>query len=192
MKLKEKEYKTFEPEQTNLKIEIKSDKCLRYMGRIVRNIKVDKSPDWLKERLETIGQKSINNIVDAANFVMFDLGQPIHCFDLDKLFPRTVLENSKKDSPLILIRQAREGEKMTTLDNREVKLNPLNMVIADEKNVLALAGIKGGKIAEVTEDTKNIIIEVANFNPTNVRKTSKEVNIFTDAVKDLKMIYLPR
>ncbi|MEK7104413.1 MAG: phenylalanine--tRNA ligase subunit beta, partial [Patescibacteria group bacterium] len=183
MKLKEKEYKTFEPEQTNLKIEIKSDKCLRYMGRIVRNIKVDKSPDWLKERLETIGQKSINNIVDAANFVMFDLGQPIHCFDLDKLFPRTVLENSKKDSPLILIRQAREGEKMTTLDNREVKLNPLNMVIADEKNVLALAGIKGGKIAEVTEDTKNIIIEVANFNPTNVRKTSKEVNIFTDAVK---------
>ena len=114
---------------------------------------------------------------------MFDLGQPIHCFDLDKLFPRTVLENSKKDSPLILIRQAREGEKMTTLDNREVKLNPLNMVIADEKNVLALAGIKGGKIAEVTEDTKNIIIEVANFNPTNVRKTSKEVNIFTDAVK---------
>ena len=72
---------------------------------------------------------------------------------------------------------------MTTLDNREVKLNPLNMVIADEKNVLALAGIKGGKIAEVTEDTKNIIIEVANFNPTNVRKTSKEVNIFTDAVK---------
>ncbi len=81
IKIKEKEYKIFESKSTDLKIEIQDEKCLRYMGRIVRNIKVNKSPEWLKEKLEAIGQKSINNIVDAANFVMFDLGQPIHCFD---------------------------------------------------------------------------------------------------------------
>jgi len=159
-------------EETSLQIEIQSDKCLRYIGRIVRNIKIGKSPDWLKEKLETIGQRSINNIVDAANFVMFDLGQPIHCFDLDKL-----------ESPKIIIRNAKEGEKIITLDKKEVNLDESILLIADEKNPLVIAGIKGGIKAEVDENTKNIIIEVANFDAVSTRKTARKIGILTDAVK---------
>jgi phenylalanyl-tRNA synthetase beta chain len=170
-------------EPTNLKIKIETDKCRRYMGRIVRNIKIGPSPDWVIKHLESIGQRSINNIVDATNIVMYDCGQPCHAFDLDKLFSRTVLGDSKKDSPLLLIRQAKEGEKMTTLDDKEVELSSIDMVIADEKNILAIAGVKGGKLAEVDENTKNILIEVANFDPVSVRKTSKKINVLTDSSK---------
>ena len=170
--IKNKIYKTFESKQTELKIEIEEPKCLRYMGRIVRNIKIGESPEWLKEKLKAIGQKSINNIVDAANFVMFDLGQPIHCFDLDKL------ESSK-----ILIRNGKIGEKLITLDKKEINLDDSILVIADEKDPLAIAGIKGGTKAEVDNNTKNIVIEVANFNPTTTRKTAKKIGIYTDAVK---------
>lgn len=172
LKIKEEVYKVFEPKTTNLKIKIQDEKCLRYMGRIVRNIKIGESPDWLKEKLNAIGQKSINNIVDAANFVMFDLGQPIHSFDLDKL-----------TSEKIIIRNGKVGEKLTTLDNKEVNLNESILIIADEKDPLVVAGIKGGTKAEVDNNTKNIVIEVANFNPTTTRKTAKQINILTDAVK---------
>ncbi len=172
LKIKEREYKNFEDKSTNLEIKIEDDKCLRYMGRIVRNVKVGQSPDWLKESLNAIGQKSINNIVDAANFVMFDLGQPIHCFDLDKL-----------ESEKLIIRNGKTGEKITTLDKKEIDLDDSILVIADETNPLAIAGIKGGTKAEVDKDTKNIVIEVANFNPITTRKTSKKINILTDAVK---------
>ncbi|PIR69121.1 hypothetical protein COX93_00460 [Candidatus Nomurabacteria bacterium CG_4_10_14_0_2_um_filter_30_12] len=172
LKLKEKEYKIFKPVSTNLKIEMKDNKCLRYMGRIIRNIKVDKSPAWLKEKLEAIGQKSINNIIDAANFVMFDLGQPIHCFDLDKL-----------ESEKVIIRNGKVGEKIITLDKKEINLDESILVIADERYPLAVAGIKGGMKAEVDNNTKNIVIEVANFDAISTRKTAKKINILTDAVK---------
>jgi len=157
---------------SELKIQIEDDKCLRYMGRIVRNIKIGESPNWLKEKLNVMGQKSINNIVDSANFVMFDLGQPIHCFDLNKL------ENGK-----IIIRNAKNNEKITTLDEKEINLDDSILVIADEKYPLAIAGIKGGTRAEVDNNTKNIVIEVANFNSTTTRKTARKINILTDAVK---------
>ncbi|MFA6393069.1 MAG: phenylalanine--tRNA ligase subunit beta [Candidatus Paceibacterota bacterium] len=172
LKIKEKDYKKFEAQSTNLKIDIEDDKCLRYMGRVVRNIKVGESPEWLKENLKAIGQKPINNIVDAANFVMFDLGQPIHCFDLDKLA-----------SEKLIIRNGKIGEKITTLDKKEVNLDDSILVIADEKYPLAVAGIKGGTRAEVDGNTQNIVIEVANFNPTITRKTAKKISIQTDAVK---------
>ncbi len=172
LEIKNKENKIFEPKSTDLKIEIQDEKCLRYMGRIVRNIKIGESPEWLKEKLNVIGQKSINNIVDAANFVMFDLGQPIHCFDLDKLA-----------NPELIVRNGKLGEKLTTLDKREVDLDESILVIADTKDPLAIAGIKGGTKAEVGNNTKNIVIEVANFNPTTTRKTAKKINIQTDAVK---------
>ncbi|MFA4975260.1 MAG: phenylalanine--tRNA ligase subunit beta [Candidatus Paceibacterota bacterium] len=179
LKLKEKEYKNFKSVSTNLNIKIESEKCFRYMGRIIRNIKIEKSPDWLKNRLETIGQKSINNIVDTANFVMFDLGQPIHCFDLDKL-----------ESEKIIIRNGKTGERITTLDKKEINLDESILVIADgstgspqANEVLAIAGIKGGMKAEVDNNTKNIIIEVANFDAVSIRKTSKKIGILTDAVK---------
>ena len=164
-------YPKIEGENTNLEIKIETENCRRYIVRIVRNVKVGESPKWVKEHLSSMGQRSINNLVDATNILMFDRGNPVHIFDLDKT------------SGNIIIRQAKKGERMTTLDNKEVELNGSVMVIADEKNILALAGIKGGKVAEVDENTKNIIIEVANFNPTNVRRTSRAVNIFTDAVK---------
>ena len=158
-------------ESTKLEIKIETDKCRRYIGRIVRNVKVGPSPEWMKNYLETLGQRSINNLVDATNIVMFDTGNPIHVFDLDKL------------SSGIIVRDGKVGETMTTLDNKEAKLSPSNMVIADEKDILAIAGVKGGKKAEVDENTKNIVIEVANFDPTSVRKTAKAINIYTDAVK---------
>src|SRR3989344_4557744 len=158
--------------QAQLKIKIETDKCRRYMGRIVRNIKIGPSPDWVVKHLESIEQRSINNVVDAANLVMFDCGQPIHCFDLDKV-----------SGSGLIISMARKGEAMTTLDNKNLKLTPNDMVIADDKNVLGLAGIKGGKIAEVDANTKNIIIEVANFDPVSVRKSARYHGLPTNASK---------
>ena len=169
--------------QAELKIDIQSDKCRRYMGRIVRNVKVGPSPEWVAKHLESIGQRSINNMVDAANIVMFDCGQPVHAFDLAK---------TKEE---IIVRYAKDGEEMTTLDNKEVRLKDSNMIIATSPQpsperrggkggeVLALAGIKGGKFAEVDSNTKDIILEVANFDPTSIRKTAQSFNIVTDAKK---------
>ncbi len=164
-------YKVPESSPTNLKISIETEKCRRYIGRIVRNVEIGDSPDWVKGHLESIGQRSISNIVDASNLTMFDCGQPTHCFDLDKV------------KGAIVVRMAKDGEMITLLDGREIKLSSQNMVIADEEGVLAIAGVKGGKKAEVDENTKNIIIEVANFDPISVRKTAKNVGIQTDAVK---------
>ena len=165
-------YKIPEASSTTLKIKIETDKCRRYMGRIVRNVKIGPSPDWVRQHLESIGQRSINNVVDATNIVMYDCGQPCHAFDLDKLA-----------SEMLVIRSAEEGENMTTLDNKEIKLLVSDMVIADRDNALAIAGIKGGKLAEVDENTKNILIEVANFDPVSVRKTSKRIGVLTDSSK---------
>ena len=164
-------YKIPESKSTELKIDVQSEKCRRYMGRIVRNIKVGPSPEWVVKHLESIGQRSINNIVDVANIVMYDCGQPTHVFDLDKV------------NGAIVIREAKDGEEMTTLGGKEVEFTSSNMIIADQKNILAIAGVKGGKKAEVDNDTKDIIIEVANFDPTSVRKTAQALNIATDAKK---------
>lgn len=166
------EYKVPESKPTNLQIDIQTDKCRRYMGRIVRNVKVGQSPEWVKNHLELIGQRSINNIVDATNIVMYDCGQPLHAFDLDKLAGEK-----------IVVRTATDGEQMTTLDNKEIKLSESDAVITDGQIALAIAGVKGGKTAQVDENTKNILIEVANFDATSVRKTAHKVNIFTDSSK---------
>ncbi|MDO8572337.1 MAG: phenylalanine--tRNA ligase beta subunit-related protein [bacterium] len=145
--------------------------CRRYVGRKILGVKVGHSPQWLIERLESIGQKSINNVVDATNFVMFDLGQPLHAFDALKV-----------DSGII-VRNAEKGEKITTLDGKEVALDGETLIIADGKSALAIAGIKGGKKAEINSDTTNIILEAANFSPVNIRKTSRRLGIQTDSSK---------
>jgi len=145
--------------------------CRRYIGRVIENIKVGESPKRIREYLKVIGQKSINSIVDATNFVMFDTGQPLHAFDMDKV------EGS------IVVRKAKKGEKITTLDNKEVELDEETLVIADEKDPLAIAGIKGGKKAEVDEETKNIILEAASFHPSHIRKTAQRIGIKTDSSK---------
>lgn len=157
---------------SDLVIDVKDSNCRRYMGRVVKDVKVGPSPEWLSNALSSIGQKSINNIVDATNYVMFDLGNPIHAFDLDKLA-----------SHKIIIDKASNGEKLTLLDGREVTLDESMLTIRDEKDALVVAGVKGGKKAEVDSSTKNIMIEVANFEPVSTRKTARKLAIFTDSAK---------
>lgn len=145
--------------------------CSRYVGRIVEKVTVGDSPAWLKSAIESIGGRSINNIVDATNFVMFDIGQPLHAFDANKV------------KGGIIVRPANDGEMITTLDGKEVKLTPEDSVVADDEGPLAIAGVKGGKRAEVGPMTTRIIIEAANFNPSSVRKTSTRVGIRNDSSK---------
>ncbi len=158
-----------ETRELNISVE-DSALCPRYMGRMVEGIEIKPSPEWLKTRLASIGQRSINNVVDIMNFVMFETGQPLHAFDADKL-----------STTEIIIRKARAGEKIATLDGKDIALDENVPVIADKTEPLAIAGIKGGKKAEVTESTKNIVIESANFAPGNIRKTSRKIGIRTDA-----------
>ena len=153
-------------------VSVETQNCRRYIARVVRNVKVGPSPEWVVKHLESIGQKSINNIVDATNLVMFNAGQPMHVFDLKKL-----------SSEKIIVRAALSGEKITTLDSKEIDLKETDMVIADEEGILALAGVKGGTKAEVDEHTTDIVIEVANFDPVSVRKTARKNNLLTDAAK---------
>ena len=142
------------------------------MGRIIRNVKIGPSPDWMKTFLESIGQRSINNIVDATNIVMYDCGQPTHAFDIKKLA-----------SEHIVVKALDTESSITTLSDEEKTLQIGEMVISDEKNILAIAGVKGGKHAEVDVNTTDIVIEVANFDPVSVRKTARRLNILTDSAK---------
>jgi len=146
-------------------------RCLRYIAQEVKGVTVKESPLWLKEKLEAVGQRSVNALVDIMNFVMLDSGQPMHVFDADKI------------QGTICVRTAKEEEKVTTLDNKEITLSTSDLVIADDWGVLAIAGVKGGKRAEVDEQTKRIIIESAHFEPTSIRRTSTRLNIRTDASK---------
>ncbi|MBP6858046.1 MAG: phenylalanine--tRNA ligase subunit beta [Candidatus Pacebacteria bacterium] len=163
--------------ELEMKVEIQSDLCRRYIAVEMSGVKVGPSPDWLKDAIESLGAKSINNVVDATNLVLYDDGQPMHAFDKDKI------------DGGIVVRLAHEGEQIVTLSKEEKKLSTEDLIIADYLGPLAIAGIKGGLNAEVTEDlpaqagTKNIIIEVANFEPTTVRKTSKRLSLQTDASK---------
>lgn len=164
-------YKTPESVSTDLKINIEGDICRRYSARIVRGVKVGPSPEWMVNHLESIGQRSINNIVDATNIVMFNVGQPTHAFDLAKIKGE------------IKIRNAKAGEKITILGGEEKELLENDTVIADDEGALAIAGVKGGTKAEVDENTKDIVIEVANFEPSAVRKTARRLGILTDSTK---------
>jgi len=159
--------------QKYLKVKVKEEKgCFRYTARLIFDVKVGESPLWLKERLATCGLQSINNIVDVANYVMLETGQPLHVFDFDKI------AGSQKE---IIVRRAKEGEKILGLDNREYILDSETLVIADKEKLLAIAGIKGGQGSEITSETKKIIIESANFNPVFIRRTSKKLGLKTDA-----------
>ncbi len=145
--------------------------CRRYIARRIEGVAAGQSPKWLKDRLEAIGARSINAVVDAGNYVMFDKQQPLHAFDADKVKGK------------IVVRKATAGEKMTLLDGREVELRESDLLIADEEGPLVIAGVKGGKRAEVTESTKNVVIESANFDPTSVRRTATRLNIRNDSSK---------
>ncbi|MFQ6069387.1 MAG: phenylalanine--tRNA ligase subunit beta [Candidatus Aminicenantales bacterium] len=144
--------------------------CRRYCGVVVRNVRVEPSPEWLKKRIEAMRLNPINNIVDITNYVLFATGHPIHAFDLARIKGRK-----------IVVRQAQKGEMLITLDREELSLSPPQLVIADAEKPVALAGIIGGEGSAVSATTKDVLIESAWFDPVSVRKTSKQVGIQTEA-----------
>lgn len=157
--------------ESEIKITIKDpDICNRYVGVIVRNVTVKDSPDWMKNRLIRAGMRPINNIVDITNYVMLEMGQPLHAFDYG------LLEGKE-----VIVRRANNGERITTLDGIERELDPDMLVIADKHRAVGLAGVMGGFDSEVKPDTKNILIESAHFNPVSIRKTSKKLGIVTES-----------
>ena len=162
---------TGEKTEDNIKVEIEnSDLSKRYVARIIRNVTVKESPAWLKERVESIGIRSINNIVDASNFVMMEMNQPNHTFDFDKIA-----------GGKISVRSAGEDEKLITLDEEERDLAADDIVISDAEKVVALGGVMGGQNSQITENTKNILLEVAHFNPINIRRTSRRLALISDS-----------
>jgi phenylalanyl-tRNA synthetase beta chain len=148
--------------------------CKRYIAGYIKGVKVGPSPKWLQERLEAIGQRSINNVVDATNFVMFNTGQPLHAFDAAKL----KIENGKLN---ITVRAARPEENITALDNKSYILNDTMMVISNADDAIGIAGVKGGMPAAIDESTVDIVIESANFDGVSVRRTAQALKLRTDA-----------
>jgi phenylalanyl-tRNA synthetase beta chain len=165
-------YKIPESKPTKLKISILTNNDRRHVGRIVRNVKVCPSPQWMVDHLASIGQRSINNIVDATNIVMFDCGQPTHAFDL-----------SKVEGAELNIRDAKDGEKIMLLTGEEKELKEGMLAICDKAGNILDTGIKGGKHAEIKNTTVDLILEADNFEPVFARKTGQGLNIFTDARK---------
>jgi len=142
-----------------VKVQVKEPElCLRYTARAIVDVKVGLSPDWLTERLKVCGLRPINNIVDIANYAMLETGQPLHAFDADKLFAK-----DKKGQKTLVVRKAEKGEKITTLDEGKYDLDENILVIADEKDPVCIAGIKGGKNPGVDAKTTRVILEAANF-----------------------------
>jgi len=146
------------------------DLCGRYTARILRGVKIQPSPDWLRQRLEAIGQNSINSVVDITNYVMFELGQPLHAFDLDRLAEKR-----------IVVRRARSGERIRTLDGVERVLGTQMCVISDASRAVAIGGVMGGAESEIGFASRNLLIESAWFDPISVRRTSKALGLRTEA-----------
>ncbi len=154
-----------------LPVEIKSDLCRRYIAIQIDGVKVGPSPAWLKDALEAVGQRSINNIVDATNYILLDTGQPTHAFDTSKI------------DGGITVRLANDNESIITLSEETKTLKSEMLVIADYMGAVAIAGVKGGKTAEVDDKTTSVILEIANFDPSSVRKTARALGLPTDAAK---------
>jgi phenylalanyl-tRNA synthetase beta chain len=146
------------------------DLCPRYAARIVRGAKIAPSPEWLTKKLESIGQRPINNVADITNYVLHELGQPLHAFDLTKL-----------EEQRIVVRRARQGETIKTLDGIERKLDQQMLVIADANRAVAVAGVMGGEDSEISNATTEILIESAYFNASSVRRTAKVLGLNTEA-----------
>src|SRR5450755_1644986 len=143
--------------------------CPFYSARRIENVTVRPSPDWVRTKLEAVGLRSINNIVDIANFVMLEIGQPLHAFDADKL------------TGGINVRLANENEKFLALDGKTYSLGPDNLVVADDARAVGIAGVMGGEDTGVTETTKNVLLESAYFRPGSVRRTARKLNLPSDS-----------
>jgi phenylalanyl-tRNA synthetase beta chain len=149
--------------------------CGRYAARVVRGVKVGPSPDWLRQTLEKVGIRSISNVVDVTNYVMLEIGQPLHAFDYH------LLGKGASGTPTIVVRRAAEGEKFTTLDGQQRTLTKDNLLIADETKAIALAGVMGGQNTEINDQTVDVLIESAWFKPQNIRATSKRLELRTES-----------
>ncbi len=146
------------------------DLCPRFVGRVVRGVRIGPSPDWLRRALESIGSRSISNVVDVTNFVLWELGQPLHAYDLAKL-----------EQGRIIVRRARDRERIKTLDGVERTLDPETLIIADAQVPVGIAGVMGGLDSEVTSATVDLLIEGAHFDRAAVRRASRKLNLKTDA-----------
>lgn len=147
-----------------------SENCPRYSAKVVLNVKIKESPEWLKNRLSKIGLRPINNVVDVTNFILHEIGQPLHAFDLDLL-----------DRKKIIVKSTNEEKDFVTLDSKVRKLPKGTLMICDGNKEVAIAGIMGGENSEITSSTKNILIESAYFNPSSIRRTSKALQLITDS-----------
>lgn len=147
-----------------------TEDCPRYMGLVLENVQVSESPDWLKQRLATIGVRPINNVVDITNYIQHEIGQPLHAFDLSKIAGKEVH-----------VRRAKQGEKLTTLDGIERELDPQDLMICDVEKPMCIAGVFGGVSSGVSDSTTTIFLESAYFNPVVVRKTARRHALNTDA-----------
>ena len=159
------------PVDQQISVEIQApDLCPRYCAALIKGIHISESPEWMKQRLIAGGMRPINNIVDITNFVMLEYGQPLHSFDYDLIHGRK-----------IIIRRAKSGEKMQTLDNNDRELTSSTLVIADAERAIAIAGVMGGANTEVTEKTTSILLESANFNPANIHSTGRNLGVTSEA-----------
>jgi phenylalanyl-tRNA synthetase beta chain len=179
LKIKKLETNYKETKKENIRdyltVEVKNPlECKRYTAKVIKDIKIQQSPDWLAKRLISCGIQPINNVVDVVNYVMLEIGQPMHAFDFEKI--------QKKDKKAkIIVRNAKKQEKIVTLNNEVYELDKNILVISDLNSPLAIAGIKGGKGTEITESTKMIVLESANFDPIAIRKASRKIDLKTDA-----------
>jgi phenylalanyl-tRNA synthetase beta chain len=146
------------------------DLCSRYTARLIRDVKVGESPDWLKKKIISMGLRPVNNIVDITNYILFELGQPMHAFDYDKIKGKA-----------IVVRRSRQGEKITSIDRVERSLGSDMLVIADHERPIAIAGVMGGLDTEVTENTKDVLLESAYFNPISIRRTSYKLALISES-----------
>jgi len=152
-----------------------AERCPRYTARVVKGVKIGPSPDWLRSTLEKVGIRSISNVVDATNYVMLEIGQPLHAFDYH------LIAKGKDCKPTIVVRRAAAGEKFKTLDNQERALTNEMLLIADEQKGIALAGVMGGQNTEINDRTMDVLIESAYFSPTNIRRTSKALGLRSES-----------
>ena len=146
------------------------DLCPRYVAGVIKGVRVGPSPEWMQERLRRVGERPINNVVDATNYVMLELGQPLHAFDYGKV----------ADS-CVIVRRARQGERIVTLDGSERELDEENLLIADTGGAIALAGVMGGAESEIRAETRDVLLEGASFNRVNIRRTAKRLGIHSQA-----------
>lgn len=156
--------------ETAVEVLVPTELCPRFTARVIKGVKVGPSPEWLRERLEAVGLRPINNVVDVTNFALFEMGQPSHVFDLDTLAEKR-----------LVIRKAKPGERLTTLDDDELELTNGDVVVADAERARSLAGVIGGKDSGVTEATTNVLLEAATWDPATVRETARRYTIRTDS-----------